>query len=107
MNSTGDKNTIEVEYVLNLNSASTSPLAFRIRELARSFDAAGFTAREREVALLLCERLSIGEIGERLFVSRKTVAKHLEHIYSKLGLHSKRHVYEELLGKKVRPSSRR
>lgn len=106
MNSTGDKNIIEVEYVLNVNSSSTSPLAFRIRELARSFDAAGFTARERDVALLLCERLSVSEIAEQLFISRKTVAKHLEHIYLKTGSNGKRHVYEQLLGKSDPPSSR-
>ena len=70
----------------------------RTRELARSFDAAGLTSREKEVAFLLCERLSVGEIADKLFISRKTTAKHLEHIYLKLGLHGKQDVYEQLLG---------
>ena len=82
----------------NLSSAVLSPVAHRGGELARSFDAAGLTSREREVALLLCERLSVGEIADKLFISRKTAAKHLEHIYLKLGLHGKRDVYEQLLG---------
>ncbi len=73
----------------------------RIRELTRSFDAAGFTPREKEVALLLCERLSIREIAERLFISGNTVAKHIEHVYLKLGLHGRRHLYEWLLGQGV------
>ncbi len=82
----------------NLSSAILSPEEHHTRELRRSFEAAGLTPREQEVAFFLSERLSVGEIAERLFISRKTVAKHLEHIYLKLGLHGKRDVYEQLLG---------
>jgi two-component system, NarL family, nitrate/nitrite response regulator NarL len=47
------------------------------------------TRREIEVLLLLVEGLSQSEIAEKLFISSKTVGKHLEHILAKLGVHSR------------------
>jgi non-specific serine/threonine protein kinase len=47
------------------------------------------TRREREVALLLAEGLSNRQIAERLVISEKTAALHVEHILGKLGLHSR------------------
>jgi two-component system, NarL family, nitrate/nitrite response regulator NarL len=47
------------------------------------------TRREFEVLSLLVEGLSQPEIAERLFISPKTVGKHLEHILAKLGVHSR------------------
>ncbi len=46
------------------------------------------TPREQEVMRLLAEGLSRKEIGERLFISPKTVENHRSNIMSKLGLHS-------------------
>ena len=45
----------------------------------------GLTAREVEVLRLLARGLSPGEIAERLVISRKTAANHVEHIYAKTG----------------------
>jgi HD-GYP domain-containing protein (c-di-GMP phosphodiesterase class II) len=45
---------------------------------------AGLTAREVEVLKLLARGLSNKEIAERLFISPKTVANHVEHIYVKI-----------------------
>ncbi|RYP82185.1 HD domain-containing protein [Nocardioides guangzhouensis] len=45
----------------------------------------GLTAREVEVLRLLAHGLSQGEIAERLVISRKTTANHVEHIYAKTG----------------------
>lgn len=47
------------------------------------------TAREREVLVLLAEGANNTEIGERLNISPKTVARHRENIMSKLNLHSR------------------
>jgi DNA-binding NarL/FixJ family response regulator len=47
------------------------------------------TPRERDVFQLLAEGLGQAAIAGRLFISPKTVATHLEHIFSKLGVHSR------------------
>ena len=44
------------------------------------------SAREREVLTLLAAGRSNREIAERLVVSPHTVARHVEHIYAKLGV---------------------
>jgi DNA-binding CsgD family transcriptional regulator len=44
------------------------------------------TAREREVAALLSEGLTNGELGRRLYISPKTVAVHVSNILTKLHL---------------------
>jgi DNA-binding NarL/FixJ family response regulator len=48
----------------------------------------GLTKREREVLQLLVEGLRSEEIASRLFISRKTVGTHIEHILRKLGVRS-------------------
>jgi len=45
------------------------------------------TEREREVLALVAEGHSNGAIGERLFLSRKTIETHISQIFAKLGLH--------------------
>ena len=55
------------------------------RVLRRREGPAGLTPREVEVLRLLARGLSNKEIAERLVISPKTVANHVEHIYSKIG----------------------
>ncbi len=43
----------------------------------------GLTARERGVALLLLEALSLKEIAERACISEETVRMHVEHTHAK------------------------
>ncbi|HSI79436.1 MAG TPA: alpha/beta fold hydrolase [Solirubrobacterales bacterium] len=45
--------------------------------------------REREVLALVAEGLSNEEIGERLYVSVRTVERHLSNVYAKLGVSGK------------------
>lgn len=47
------------------------------------------TAREREVAGLLANGLTNGQLAERLFISPKTAAVHVSNILAKLGLSSR------------------
>jgi DNA-binding NarL/FixJ family response regulator len=59
------------------------------RSRRRSELAAALTGRERQVLHLLAEGLDQDEIAQRLFISAKTVATHIEHILSKLGVRSR------------------
>lgn len=58
----------------------------------------GLTRREQEIAALLSERFSMPEIADKLFISRRTVEKHAENIYGKLGIRKKQEVGELLIG---------
>jgi DNA-binding NarL/FixJ family response regulator len=70
-------------------------LLARVRRLvAQSAPVAGpipsrLTTREQEVLALLADGLEQDDIARRLFISPKTVAKHIERILSKLGVHSR------------------
>ncbi|HEX2699872.1 MAG TPA: LuxR C-terminal-related transcriptional regulator [Acidimicrobiales bacterium] len=48
------------------------------------------TPAEREVVALVVTGLTNPEVGERLFISRRTVQHHLGHVYAKLGVNSRR-----------------
>ncbi len=52
-------------------------------------NAAGLTAREREVLRLVADGLNNQAIGERLFVSEHTVHRHVANIFSKLSVSSR------------------
>lgn len=47
------------------------------------------TRREKEIASLVAEGLGNREIAERLFLSKRTVDSHIEHIFTKLGFSSR------------------
>jgi len=73
----------------------TTPLT---RSMRIDHSASGLTPREQEIAVLLSERCTMAEIADRLFISRRTVEKHAENIYSKLNVTKKQEVREHLLG---------
>jgi non-specific serine/threonine protein kinase len=51
--------------------------------------AKALTRREREVAELVADGLGNREIAERLYLSKRTVDSHVEHIFTKLGFSSR------------------
>lgn len=59
------------------------------RAEAASRSRAGLTPREHEVLGLLADGLGPPEIGGELRISPNTVATHVEHIYAKLGVHTR------------------
>ena len=87
-------------------------LIARVRRLeARGRDtvsAAGpryLTPREQQVLGLLVEGLTQGEIAERLFITGKTVSKHIEHILAKLGVHTRAQAVARAAGSRLLESS--
>lgn len=59
-----------------------APSAERLRSL-------GLTRRQSEVLHLLAKGRTTEQIAADLFISRQTVRKHLEHIYLRLGVHTR------------------
>lgn len=55
------------------------------------------TPAELHVVALLAQGLTSREIGEALYVSRRTVESHLDHAYRKLGLYSRAQVAAEVV----------
>jgi len=49
----------------------------------------GISEREKEVIMLLVKGLSYNEIGEKLFISYKTVDKHVSNIYEKTSVNNR------------------
>jgi DNA-binding CsgD family transcriptional regulator/tetratricopeptide (TPR) repeat protein len=63
----------------------------------RSVESNGqLTAQEAQVAELAREGLSNQEIGARLFISPRTVEYHLAHVFTKLGINSRRQLHRVL-----------
>ena len=81
----------------NLFSLLLAPEKARRSRLSAAASACGLTQREADVVLFLCDRLSAGEIAEHLTISRRTVEKHIEHVYLKLGVHGRRWLHEEMI----------
>ena len=80
-----------------LSLAAINPEKSQLQPMKVEVSQAGLTQREQEIALLLAERLSMLEIADRLFISRRTVEKHAENIYSKLGVSKREEVGKHLL----------
>ena len=58
---------------------------------------AAITPTELQVVQLVAQGLSNPGIAERLFMSRRTVASHLTHVFAKLNLHTRAELTAEAL----------
>lgn len=67
------------------------PLVTRVEHVAEEHE---LTPREQEVLLQLMHRKTVAAIGADMFIAEGTVKAHIQHIYAKLGIHSRK----ELLG---------
>src|SRR2546429_1276554 len=83
-----------IEQALDLALAATEAQPTRSdRQPDRSTQqVAGLSPREREVAALLAHGLSNRQISEKLVITERTVAAHIEHILDKLGFASRHQV---------------
>ena len=52
----------------------------------------GLTRREAQIARLLARRATNREIADQLGVSPHTVRHHVENVFTKLGIHSRRSI---------------
>ena len=59
------------------------------REPGAAASVTSLTRREREIALLVASGLSNRDIATRLFISKRTVDAHVEHIFAKLEISSR------------------
>jgi two-component system, NarL family, nitrate/nitrite response regulator NarL len=69
--------------------ARVERLRCRVAATAAAISPHTLTPRELEVLELLAEGLPQKEIARRLVLSPRTVARHIEHILGKLGVHSR------------------
>jgi DNA-binding CsgD family transcriptional regulator len=76
--------------LLLLDEQRVSPLPGRARQL-------GLTPREAEIITLAGRGATSSEIAQRLVVSPRTVEKHLENAFEKLGVHSREQAIALLL----------
>ena len=80
----------EVIHAARLASVAQEELALAGGRRRRRRDENALTAAEERVAALAADGLTNAEIAGSLFISRKTVDTHLQHIYQKLGINSRR-----------------
>ena len=81
-----------IEYALSEEQPSTPPSPATSQPSASSSrpeHPAGLTSREVEVLGLVAEGLTNTQVAERLFLSPRTVHRHLTSIYHKLGVRSR------------------
>ena len=57
------------------------------------------TDTERQVVQLVTDGLANAKIGERLFISRRTVETHISHVFGKLGVSSRRELAKAASGR--------
>ncbi|HMF27943.1 MAG TPA: LuxR C-terminal-related transcriptional regulator, partial [Candidatus Cybelea sp.] len=94
----GDRGAASALYAQCGATADVTRLAAgQSRKARRAPFGARLTARELEVALLVARRRSTREIARALEVSVRTVHHHVEAAFSKLGIHSRRELTEDLL----------
>ena len=65
------------------------PAAVALDRLRRRPAAAGLSAREREILALVAQGETNPAIARRLAISPRTVQRHLDHVYTKLGVSSR------------------
>lgn len=74
----------------NALSASTN---FKSQPVSNAFDQNcqlyNLTSREKDIAKLICEGYKYKDIGETLFIAERTVTKHVQNIFEKIGVSNK------------------
>ena len=88
-----------------LDPAVTEKLLNRLRNPVEADPlASSLTAREREILDLIADGCTNRQIGERLFLSPRTVEWHLRNVFAKLDIHSRRDLPDALAGSDAHPA---
>lgn len=86
------------KYLLSWNEKLQQEVDKRTRELerisaeerlVRNCKLYGLTSRETEIARLACRGNTYKQIAETLFIAERTVAKHVQNIFEKVGINNK------------------
>lgn len=67
-------------------------------QVAYAMHRAQLTARETEVASLVCDGFTDKQVADRLFISPNTVNNHLKHIFNKMEVHNRVQLANRLQG---------
>ena len=81
--------TIEADSRLDPDAVACVLAAAGHRPAPQAGRPAGLTDREVEVLRLIARGSSNRQVAERLFISRKTVGRHVENVYAKIGVSSR------------------
>ena len=77
---------LHVALAVAKGEAPAAPTAGHARTAEPGAGAKALTRREREIAELVADGLGNRDIAERLFLSKRTVDSHVEHIFSQAGV---------------------
>jgi DNA-binding CsgD family transcriptional regulator len=86
---TGDRGRLTVREAASEVAGSLLVLSEERTASAEDLRALGLTRRQSEVLHLLAQGRRVDQIAADLFISPRTVHKHLEHVYACLGVHSR------------------
>ena len=85
----GDKIGLGPDVVLLFDVAASPRLQGALDQARARLAVAGLNEREMEVARWVAQGLTNPEIAARLKIRPRTVASHLEHVYTRLDIHSR------------------
>jgi DNA-binding NarL/FixJ family response regulator len=73
--------------------------------VAQTPNRSDLTIREREIAALIARGLANDQIAQELFISKRTVEKHIANIFSKLNLASRAEIVRYMLDSRFAEST--
>src|SRR6185295_11089109 len=85
----GERGRLTVREAASERAGSLLVLAEERAASAEELRSLGLTRRQSEVLHLLAQGRRVDQIATDLFISPRTVRKHLEHVYACLGVHSR------------------
>ncbi|MDC0667920.1 LuxR C-terminal-related transcriptional regulator [Nannocystis radixulma] len=85
----GDRIGLGPDVVLSFEAADSPELQRVVAQAQARQAVAGLSERELEVARLVAQGLTNQAIATRLEIRPRTVASHLEHVYTRLDIHSR------------------